>query len=500
MAARRRTPAELYQEAGVGTQHWRSRLRPAVYRSPSGTAIEFQYGDVSREFDLRTTPFGFPGVPGEYVQQNRYGSSRYPCRCLFSGTYCDLEATAFEDALREPGVGKLQHPLYGTFDVIPFGTVTRNDYLKTAANQAIVEVTFWTTLKDLYPRALQDPDNEIASAIDRFDLAAAQQFDKLASLTTALQKAQARATIQDFLRKVGGVFDQLSDTVWSVRDTMQDVEDTINLGIDQLIGKPLLLAEQISNLLKAPARAIDGIVSRLDSYADFADEIFGTSSANPSTLLEQIPAAASGRYGLTYRAQSVANNFHIADLFASSAVSAAVLSALQSTTDARAGELGIATASGRTADATGTTASPDPRVSRTFLTKSAAVSAADALVTLHDAYTVWRDAGFDALGDVDKTGLYQADLGEAAAELRSAVTLAAGHLVAVSFSLAPEKGLVLDRARTPVDLAGELYGHVDKRDGFDPVLFLIETNALTGTQRLEIPRGRRITYYERAAA
>lgn len=480
-------------------QHWRTRLREAAYTSPKGTRKTFAYEDVSRKYELRTTAFGFPGVDGEYIQQNGFGSRQYPLRCIFGGPNCDIDALAFEDLLLQPGVGKLQHPIYGTFDVVPFGEVTRRDDLKTAANQAIVEVSFWTTLRDIYPKALTDPENEISAALDRFGAAAADQFSNLTDLSKTVQKAAAKGTIRDFLKSVGDVFDQLSDVVWSVRDTMQDIEDTINIGIDNLIGKPLLLAQQIKDLLAAPARAIDGIVSRIKGYADFADEIFGSSAANPSDLLDAIAAGVSGKYGLTTRVQKVANDFHIADLFVSQAVAGAVLSTLQSTTNEIAADPAAASASGRSVTATGTSEAADPRATRTFMTKSDAVAAAESLLTLFDSYVTWRDGGFAALASIEKTGLYQADQGAATAELRNAVALAAGHLVEVSFSLAPEKALVLGRARTPIDLAGELYGHVDPREGFNPVLFLIETNALVGDEILEIPQGRKIKHYERAA-
>lgn len=499
MASRRRTPSELFNESRVGLQHWRSRIREAAYTSPSGARITFAYQDVSRSFVLRTTAFGFPGVPCEYIQQNSFGSRKYPLRCIFSGTYCDLEASAFERMLTEPGVGKLQHPLYGVFDVVPFGEVTRNDALKTAANQSTVDVVFWTTLRDIYPKALTDPENEISASLDRFNLAAAEQWKHLADVSGALEKAAAKATIRDFLRNVGGIFDQLSDTVWGVRDAFQDVQDTINIGIDQLIGKPLDLAQQIKNLLEAPSRAIDGIISRLDGYSDFADEIFGSASANPADRIADVSAAVSGRYGLTSRGKRIANDFFIADLFASQTMSNAVLSTLQSTTDAAATEPGASSASGRSVNAVGTTSSSDPRASRTFQSKASAIASADALMTLFDEYVTWRDAGFYALNDIDKTGVYQVDPGDAAAELRKSVALAAGNLVRISFTLTPERAVVLDRARTPIDLAGQLYGHVDPRNGFDPVLFLIETNALVGEQRLEIPKGKKILYYSAAA-
>jgi hypothetical protein len=50
--------------------------------------------------------------------------------------------------------------------------------------------------------------------------------------------------------------------------------------------------------------------------------------------------------------------------------------------------------------------------------------------------------------------------------------------------------VVLDRPRTIIDLAAELYGSVD-----DKLDFLISSNNLTGDQILELQRGQVISYY-----
>ena len=49
----------------------------------------------------------------------------------------------------------------------------------------------------------------------------------------------------------------------------------------------------------------------------------------------------------------------------------------------------------------------------------------------------------------------------------------------------------LDRARTIIDLSAELYGRVDDRT----LNFMIDSNRLTGSEILELPRGRSILYY-----
>lgn len=82
------------------------------------------------------------------------------------------------------------------------------------------------------------------------------------------------------------------------------------------------------------------------------------------------------------------------------------------------------------------------------------------------------------------------DTGEAYAAMQRATSLAAGYLVAQSFILAEERTIVLGRARTVIDLAGELYGVVD-----DKLDFLISTNDLSGDEIVELPIGRAIVYY-----
>lgn len=435
---------------GLTGRSWQDRIREASYTSPKGTKILFEYEDVGREFELRGTAFDYPGVNNSYVQQNGFGSRRYPLRVFFSGPDHDRIATAFEAALSEPGVGTLEHPLYGKLDVVPFGTVTRNDNLKSAANQSVIEVTFWTTLGVVYPSAGVSGQNEILAAIAGFDVEAAQQFEDATDLVGAVKAASAKAAIRKFLRDVSGALQAASDAVLSVNREFRDIQSLVNQGLDVAIGKPLLLAQQIGNLIKAPARALAGLQSRLEGYKDLADRIFGSPQGNPARAL------AAGA-GIANRNGKVTNDFCIADLFALNAVAGSVLSVVG---DAESETL-------------------------PFNTKPQALAAADAIEAQLAAATAWRDEGFRAL---EETG--HQDSGQAQAALQHAVAVALGHLVQVSFTLVPERRVVLDRPRTVVDLCAELYGTVDSR-----LDFLIQTNDLTGSEIFELPRGRAVVYY-----
>jgi hypothetical protein len=121
-------------------------------------------------------------------------------------------------------------------------------------------------------------------------------------------------------------------------------------------------------------------------------------------------------------------------------------------------------------------------VNNQFETKTEALEAAEEILTQFEDVVAWRDENYQTLGEVDTGGAYQ--------QLQKAVSLTAGFLVDISFSLKQERALILDRDRTIIDLSAELYGSVD-----DKLDFLINSNNLTGSEILEIPKGREIVYY-----
>jgi hypothetical protein len=122
-------------------------------------------------------------------------------------------------------------------------------------------------------------------------------------------------------------------------------------------------------------------------------------------------------------------------------------------------------------------------INNSFTAKPQALEAAEALIAQAEARTAWRETRFAEIGQIDTGEGYQA--------LQEATALAVGYLVEISFSLVPERALVLDRPRGLVELCAELYGSVadDRLDR------LIGTNQLTGSHILELPRGKRIVYY-----
>jgi hypothetical protein len=436
---------------------WFKRLRPAAYKSPTGTTIKFQYVDVSREYELRGTAFEFPQVNDAYVQRKGFGPRKYPLLCYFSGPNSDLVATAFEAALLAPGMGVLDHPRYGKIsNVVPFGTVQRTDALGTAANQVIVSVTFWTTTGAVYPNADPATQNEILLGLGNFDVEAAQRFAANAKLNKAALRAGMIATIKGLLKTISGAMAAVSGAVANVRREMQEIEDAINFGIDTLIGQPLLLAQQVSNLIKAPARALAGIESRLDGYARMLEDIGLSSQALPGETL------ASGT-ALLDRRDAIGNDFHASDFCQLTGVSGSILASI---------------------------AKPASGAPATFKTRNQAIAAADEIARQFDQAVALRDAGFGALGGIGEVDATRVDTGESIQALQAVTALAIGYLVQQSFGLKPEQRIILDRDRTIIDLSAELHGKVDEK--LDQI---IDSNDLSGDEILELPKGKSIGYF-----
>ena len=419
---------------------WADRLLEAALTSPSGTRLTFDYENVRKTFEKKGTAFGFADADGTYVQGRGHTGQQFPLRVIFWGEDYDLKADAFDELLLEAGTMKLEHPKYGTVDVVPFGPITRRDDLKTAANQAVIEVTFWETTSLLYPSSQDDPASSVLSAVSEYNDSIAEEFAATVSPETAIQTVTLRDQYLALLDTAQEGLQGIADVQDDVRTQFNAITDSINTGIDILIAEPLTLAYQTALMIQAPARVLSGIEARLAADKALGDSIISEGSAAASSN----PQAAS-------------TAFHIKDLFASTYVSAQVLST----------------------------------VNNQFTTKTEALAAAQFVLARLDDVTVWRDDSFAALAALSDTALVaQVDTGTSYQQLQEAVALCAGFLVEVSFTLKQERRIVLDRDRTFVDLCAELYGQTDEI--YD---FFITSNDLSGDEYLEIKRGREIVYY-----
>ena len=412
---------------------WQDRVREAAYNSPSGTRIVFDYENVRKSFDKKTTGFDFPDADGTYVQDLGNTGRRYPLRIFFWGDNHDLDAESFDQALRERGTGKLEHPLYGTVNVVPFGTITQRDDLKTAANQSIIEVTFWETIGLIYPASQTDPASSVLSAVDEYNIAAAAEFELDTDLDSAVEQASFKNSYLALLDTAQAGLQTIADVQKNVEDEFNAIYDSINQGIDILVAQPLALAFQTTLLLQSPARALTNITARLDAYKNLESSLISGEGSVASPGLDSTSS----------------NTIPAKELYASTYITGSIVSV----------------------------------VNNQFATKNEALEASEAILIQFDEVVAWRDNNCESLEEIDVGSAYQ--------QLQEAVALTAGFLVEISFTLKQERSIVLDRPRTMLDLTAELYG----KDFENQLDFFINSNDLSGSEHLEILKGREIVYY-----
>lgn len=410
---------------------WTDRLKEAAYTPPSGERIVFFYEDVTRETDKKTSVFTFPGKDGAYVQDLGRGGRRYPLKIFFWGENYDTEAQAFYDALEERGGGVLEHPAYGRKNVVPTGSIRQVDQLKTAGNQAVIEVTFWESIIDLaFPVADSSAEQAVDDALADYEEKAPAEFDEALDVTSSSEEVGAIDAAKARLKAVRGALNKVAAVTADVKRQFDAAYDAVMDNMNALIGAPLLLATEINTLVGMPGRALALIEDKLDAYGNIIDSMTGNS---PQPSHDNQPQ----------------NDLAITDLIAK----AAQMAIIEAVTEAE------------------------------FEAKPDAISAAEVTLGRFAQVRDWGDTNRATLGVIDTGDTYQAML--------DGTSIAAGKLVDLSFTLLQEHVFILQAPRTIIDLTAELYGEVDAK-----LDFFISSNALVGTEILEVPRGRELRYYE----
>lgn len=438
---------------------WQDRLREAAYRSPNGTRTVFTFQDVSRVAEKKTSAFDFPDADGTLVQDLGRKGRRYPLRVLFAGDDHDLEADAFELTLLERGAGVLEHPRYGQVDVVPFGEITQRDDLKTRANQTVIEVVFWATIGTAYPTGQTDGAAEALAAVDEYQAAASQELEDALVVDTQFEEVTFRDQWGGLLDNVESALAEVAETSAEVERQFNDINDSINRGIDVLIAEPLTLAFQTIALIKAPARAVAQIERRLEGYGNLASSITNGSSNRIGT-----GSAGTPRTIQPTNDSRAANELASRQVFAQGAVAGSVTAAMAS--------------------------AQAPEDEGGYTTQPQAIAAAEQLLDQFEQVTDWADNNYRQLDGTGVKGLPVVDTGAGYQQLQKAVSLAAGVLVQLAFNLRQERRVTLDRARSLYDFVGEYYGDIDAN-----LDFFINSNDLTGSEILELPKGRTVVVY-----
>jgi prophage DNA circulation protein len=410
-------------------------LQRAKYKSPNGITTEFDYEDIESSVDKKTAVFENAIGDGTYVQSNGHTSGRFPMRCFFSGYSYVTSAETFLAAILEDGEGVLTHPVHGDITVVPVGTITRVDPLKTGAGQIVFDVGFFETT------GLQIGETGgFAQAFDALSIASAMDFTNGLQLPDAVSKAGFRSKLKSMMGKVSSAMAKASGAVGKIQEGIEDTGDSINRGVDTLLGEPLALARQCQILIGEPRRQAELARNKIKGYTNLANDIFRGTLAEPSKY-----------------AHDLINTFHLNKMLAKSLIGNTAMMMTQSTE---------------------------------YLTKADYIDAAESLMNLKEDYVTWRDANYDNL-ELDTISAPNMDTGGGESELTQLVASVASDLFSKALQAKTEVREPLTSDRTPLDLCFEFYGTT----AFDVLDMFVKTNQLGGDELILIPKGREVVWY-----
>ena len=150
------------------------RLQIATFISASGKSIDFRFKDIlEKSFDHKLGKFDNDGN-GVYYQDKGIGGLAFPMKAKFSGNNCDLDADEFVAALSEKGHATLEHPIYGSRNIV-VGSVSEKTDPINRGGEVIIDVQFFETIElDNQSDNLSTTAND--SALDEVNNVSAQDF------------------------------------------------------------------------------------------------------------------------------------------------------------------------------------------------------------------------------------------------------------------------------------------------------------------------------------
>lgn len=423
------------------------------YTSPSGKEFTFVFEDVTKETDLKTATFTFPGKDGAYIQSLGRGGRRFPMSCIFTGESCVDEADKFEEALEESGIGSLQHPLYGVRSVVPTGTIKRRDGLVKEVNTSVIEITFSETIADV---ELLKSSEELSSAINK----AAESFvdaaiDEIAVTVTIANTSEMLKVQENVAAAIKAIDDNMMNISVTAGKDKISLNEAVN-GAYAALRKVVTKSTKFTEDIRGFASTVFKLIRLPSELACVPGQIL---TAYTSMARDIIKKFKNDPFGIN----KVKNQYAVAKMSLEGAICAAcegmVFSCVNSNPAGTSGENDIG-----------------------FKNREDAVLAAEQIQELFEDFKIFCDKKISQNVSVETDASYEA--------LLEVVTKSVSLILDTAFSLKKRRVITLDRDRQLVELLSELYGDIDSHiDEF------ISDNDLNIETIKVIPMGTEVAYY-----
>lgn len=417
---------------------WESDVREAVYTSPSGKKIVFDYDSkLTSEIDLKTAAFTFPSKDGALVIPLGLGGRKFSLSCYFFGSSCLAQANDFEAALKEKGVGTLDHPLYGSFKVVPTGTIVREDDTVEGVGFSAIKITFAETITNSSVVSEIVKIDEINNKIEELKEKSVLDFIKDTYTKTAKAVVKLKNEYKKILKNISDTLGNIAAAERKINTAFQTAFNEIFSPLDNLVGNLDMVARQTVNLIHLPSKMAVNSLKKIESYSN--------SIGNIATQFRNLDP----------NFDNVKNQWAMTQLSLSNM---------------------IAAISGGVAES-----SQSEKSESAFSSREEAVEAVVQLTELYDKVI----AIFERFVAENIT----VDTGETYEAMRDVVALSTQFILNNDFELPTKRMITLKSERQVIELVYDLYGSLDRLDEF------IVDNKLKYDELEIIPAGREVSYY-----
>lgn len=419
---------------------WQDRQREAAITTPDGTRFVFLFEDLERNRSENTSIFKFAEKSGAFIQRLSSGQDIYPLTVIFSGADYDLTAEDFWEKTKQPGVFLLEHPRFIGLKRTQLLTIRERRAAKTADNQASFDIVLHETLEIVQPSTALDTTAQILITALKLSAESAKAFEVNAELDNALVVGDLQAESTSFIDDVNEFFAEIAAKEAAISAAFDAQFLSVQSTIDDIVEGPLEFADNLAVFVATPSRVFTDISDRIDAYGDLFDNTVDRLKFSVDDVLD----AAKNK-----------------------------------------GALGVLTSMGIISGSCQASVS-----NASYATRALVIAIADKIIDMNDRTIELLDEYSDEFVQEDNPADRRFEITDARNIQNDLVSLTVGRLFEIAFTLRQERFITLDRERSTVDLAHELYGYSD--DNLD---FLIETNKLRGDKIYLIPQGTEIVYY-----
>lgn len=430
----------------LGDADWKQRVKPTIQMtSPDGNEFEAKWRGGPRTKEKKLGIFIYPKVRGNVVQDLDVNSTRYSLTIYFDGIDNDINARAFFAAASERGQWKVEHPVHG-FMELQLISITENNEPVTSGGVTEIN-TEW--IEPIDPATLQTA-RELAGIVDSLstdhDLSAIDQFVNTVNETSETLNATITATTQGIQNVSDYLLSPLAATVDAIDNTFLTIQNSITDTLNATVLQPIALAGQIQQLIQLPLLANNDIVSRTETYQDYANEI-----------ISDLPTAANLK---------TKNQVGVQELALSASITAV----------AQIARTGITAA-------------------LTQLPITSRAQAVEMATTVSDFFDTVTNALDNVQSNFDGSPIEKQYFSQSQSYSKAALLMAMTikMLLLAAYDLKVERKFVLDRPRAPIEIAITEYGDLGENDiNLD---IFIASNNLKGKEILLLPAGREVLVY-----